>query len=208
MNEAKAILRRLRRDESGGTAVEFALIALPLFAVTLGVVEAGVAWWRWTMAQKAVLAAARYAVETRPVASAFSTFDAIASLDIYPGQQLDLETIPPFAVRCDYYGCLCVSGDCAVLGTNTGFDGVALSKIYEEALRFYPALDTYGFSVEYAHVGLGFAGRPGPDIVPMVTVRLQGMHYEVMALEVFGLPPVIPMPDFAATLTGEDLDGI
>ena len=60
--------------------------------------------------------------------------------------------------------------------------------------------------VEYTHVGLGFAGNPlGPDLHPAVTVRLVGMGFEFLTPGLAGLLPIITMPDFAATMTGEDL---
>ena len=71
-------------------------------------------------------------------------------------------------------------------------------------------------TIDYSHVGMGFAGRPGGDIVPVVTVRLDGVTFDFMVLS-FIRPLMfygseqpttsgIPMPPFTATLSGEDLN--
>jgi Flp pilus assembly protein TadG len=54
-------LRRLRRDAAGSTSVEFAMTALSLLVVTLGVVELGVVCWSWQVLEGAASDAARCA---------------------------------------------------------------------------------------------------------------------------------------------------
>ncbi|MCH6577354.1 MAG: hypothetical protein IH807_05955 [Proteobacteria bacterium] len=77
-------------------------------------------------------------------------------------------------------------------------------------------LNTSNVTIDYSHVGMGFAGRPGPDIVPVVTVRLTGVTFDFMVLS-FIRPLMfygseqpttsgIPMPPFTATLSGEDMN--
>ena len=58
--------------------------------------------------------------------------------------------------------------------------------------------------VEYRHVGLGLAGNPdGPDIDPIVTLRLRDLGFEFLALGFLQLP-AIALPDFRASLSAED----
>ncbi len=80
--------------------------------------------------------------------------------------------------------------------------------IVERVRQVYPQAPADSVVVEYAHVGLGFAGRPGLDVVPAVTVRLQGLTFDFVALAplTLGVLDSVDMPAFAATLTGEDLD--
>jgi hypothetical protein len=67
----------------------------------------------------------------------------------------------------------------------------------------YPQLQASEVTVEYRDIGLGFAGREGP--VPAVTVRLNNIQFNFIVLSsLLGLP-TITMPDFRATLVGEDL---
>lgn len=205
MNKLLASLRRAARDDRGAAAVEFALIAVPLFAVTFAIMEFGLAWWRWAAAQKAAQLAVRQAVQTQPVAADFTTFDALAA-GYRPGDRLTLDVMPSFAVVCDESGCGCApDDDCGHFAADPAFDVAAFDRIFAAAQRVMPQLERSNLVVEYAHVGIGFAGRPGPDSVPAVTVRLRGMKYNVMALHAFGLPSEIDLPEFATTLSGEDL---
>ena len=76
-------------------------------------------------------------------------------------------------------------------------------------------LDASNLTIDYSHVGMGFAGRPGLDIVPVVTVRLTGVTFDFMILSF--IRPLLfygseqpttsgfPMPPFTATLSGEDM---
>ena len=62
--------------------------------------------------------------------------------------------------------------------------------------------------VIYEHVGLGFSGNPfGADIVPMVTVRMTGLTFNPVTPGVSGFG-TLSMPDFAASLSGEDAQNI
>ncbi len=76
-------------------------------------------------------------------------------------------------------------------------------------------LNTSNVTIDYSHVGMGFAGRPGLDIVPVVTVRLTGVTFDFMILS-FIRPLMFYgseqpttsgflMPPFTATLSGEDM---
>jgi len=70
----------------------------------------------------------------------------------------------------------------------------------------YPKIADTNVEVEYKNVGLGFAGNPdGADVSPMVTVKLKGLTFHPITCFVF--PCSIPMPDFSASLTAEDLSG-
>jgi Flp pilus assembly protein TadG len=51
--------RRLRRDERGATAVEFGLVAVPLLALLLAIIEAAMIFWAQQVLQTAVSDAAR-----------------------------------------------------------------------------------------------------------------------------------------------------
>ena len=60
--------------------------------------------------------------------------------------------------------------------------------------------------VDYDYSGLGYAGDPtGPDVSPLVTVRLRNMTFAPITL--LGMGPAINLPDFSATLTQEDAAG-
>jgi hypothetical protein len=60
--------------------------------------------------------------------------------------------------------------------------------------------------IDYDYSGLGFAGNPyGPDVAPIVTVRLRDMEFESIVAQFFG--GVIDKEGFASSLTLEDGTG-
>lgn len=52
-------LRRFRRDDKGGTAVEFALVAVPFLALMFAIIETALAFWSATVLDTAVTDASR-----------------------------------------------------------------------------------------------------------------------------------------------------
>src|SRR5260370_16781137 len=74
MHLGPSILRILRRDERGTGAVEFALIVLLLFIVSFGIIDFGLAYWQWVMAEKATQVGVRKAVVSNFVASSLATW--------------------------------------------------------------------------------------------------------------------------------------
>jgi hypothetical protein len=107
-----------------------------------------------------------------------------------------VNTFPgPNPVTCDVNGC----------DGHGPFDAAAFNNIVATMQLIYSRVQPANVVVEYEHVGLGFAGNPyGSDIVPTVTVRLQGMVFNFVTPMVSGLF-TINMPGFATTLIGEDL---
>jgi hypothetical protein len=58
--------------------------------------------------------------------------------------------------------------------------------------------------VEYSHVGQGFAGRPGSDVVPLVSVGVQGLVHPFFFMGMFGMTG-LTIGDSLTTLPAEDL---
>jgi len=70
----------------------------------------------------------------------------------------------------------------------------------------YPSITAANVQIEYKNIGLGFAGNPdGPDVSPLVTVKLTGLDFHPVTCLVFACS--ITMPDFRAALTLEDASG-
>ena len=68
----------------------------------------------------------------------------------------------------------------------------------------YPAISANNVVVEYRNSGLGFSGDPnGPDVSPLVTVRLRNMSFPMF----FMLGQRVPLPSFSYALTLEDAQG-
>lgn len=202
-------LKALWRDRGGATAVEFVMVFMMVVFITFAVFEFGLAWYAYNRAEKATMMGVRFAVESNPVASGFTTWNAVLDGDIDSGIGLDLGTLGAFTVSCTNAACTCAVPNCVV---GTGHDAAAFTKIFEKIQPYLWRAQPTNVVVEYSHVGLGFAGRPGIDIVPNVSVRLVdpqggGMKYNLLLLTLFfpGVPAAFSMGEFKATLPGEDL---
>ena len=199
---------RLVRNEQGATIVEFSLIFVLLMLMTWGVVEFGYLWWQWNSAEKATQMGARKAVVTSPVATGLSSLDCGTGTG-QPGSLCPALGSPPqWQISCTGTGTSWTSpsGTCTGCagGVSCTFSSDAFTRIGTIMQGVFPLIQPQNVQVTYTYAGLGFFGRPGP--VPAVTVELTGMNFSFFALQgLLGLGP-IGMPDFKATLTGEDLD--
>lgn len=175
--------------------VEMAIVFPVVFLMTLGILEFGNLFAQWILAEKATEMGVRFAVT--------STMAATGVPDC------GVNTAQPLGTPCRLVAgsatwtrtCSAGSGGCSA----TAFDAI-VAKMQSVYARVAPA----NVVIEYSGTGLGFVGRGTP--VPNVTVRLQNMTYTFVAVgglvrTLFGgqLGDTIPMPDFRATLTGEDL---
>lgn len=212
----RAPAARLLGDRRGATLVEFTVVIGFLFAITFSIVEGAMLFWQYNTAEKATHLGVRYAVESDAVAN-FQSFDAIDE-GFVAGTSLTTDEIAAFTVRCEWTGgqaaCTCAAGTCTVGGHDFAqpVDGDqtkandAFDAILAEVQRTLGRAQRENLVVEYAHVGLGFAGRPTIQLVPMVTVRLRDLTWDFTAIAAFGGPDSVTMPSFTATLGGEDLN--
>ena len=141
------------------------------------------------------------AAVTTPVASGLAAEDYATGYDLNPG-----DTIPA-----DKLGKVVCTGadECTCEGTcpaDLSADNDAFTTIVARMQAIDPSITEDNVQVVYQGSGLGFAGDPGGmDVSPLVTVRLTGMTFKSIAtLALISLP----MPQFAATLTAEDLAGV
>lgn len=186
--------RHLIRDCSGATMIEFTITFFLLLLLTFGIAEFGFAWYQWNSAEKATQVGARAASISDPVASELATFDC-------KNNSIELGT----ACRSGgtSFGTVVCSGTSSSCGGGYSFSNAAFTEIFTPMQQMYPRLQAQNVIVEYVDVGLGFAGRGSP--VPQIRVRLTGLTFGYVVLNgLLGFAP-INMPDFRATLTGEDL---
>ncbi|MGC2856057.1 TadE/TadG family type IV pilus assembly protein [Novispirillum sp. DQ9] len=200
-----SFLGRLRRDDRGAALMEFTLVAWVLFAMTFAIVEFAIAFWQYNATVKGVALAVRTAVQSDPVAPALASYNGVLDDDLRPGEAL---TLPAFTLRCRAGACTCAAGDCSGLGA-PGYDAAAFNRILAPMRPVMPFLTDAQLRarvfVEYDHVGMGFAGRPGPDIVPLVSVGLSDHDYDFILMTAFGFDRW-PIAVGRATLPAEDLD--
>lgn len=190
------------RNERGASAAEFALILPLLLMFLLGILDAGRFMWEYNRAEKATQMGARRAVVTEMVlGDSFEDYSFALSDGILAGTPVPAANFT--SAECDATDCNPCTG--SVCGS-VGYDQAAFNAIVEAMNDMYPAITDSNVRVEYRNIGLGYAGDPnGPDVAPLVTVRLTGLTFEPITFMLFG--GNITMPDFAAALTLEDGSG-
>lgn len=200
------IARRLHASQHGTSAAEFALVLPLLILFLLGLVDAGRFMWEYNQAEKATQMGVRYAVSTNLVPSGLYAYSFALQGGLTAGYPVPTSNSgsPPswFATaNCNNSSCTC-SGATGVCNS-IGYDSDAFSAIVARVQAMYPMATASNVQVEYRNVGLGYSGDPnGPDVAPLVTVRLTGMTFQPLTTMLIGYSP--PMPDFAAALPLED----
>lgn len=185
------VFARLLRDRGGASAAEFALILPLLLLFLLGIIDAGRLMWTFNQAEKATQMGVRAAVVTNIIPTDlnvdFATVYNLVGGDPVPSATFSTTT--------------CTNTTCS---GGWGHDADAFDFVEQRMSLMYPAIAPTNVEIQYDNVGLGYAGDPsGPDVAALVTVRLQGLTFEPLVL--LGLD--IDLPDFRASLTGEDFAG-
>ncbi len=205
MTTLPTFARRLARDTGAATLIEFTLVVWMLLGITFAIVEFGIAMWQYNATVKASFQGVRLAVQSDAVVPALTAYNAVVDDELRPGQSLDL---PAFTVRCTAGTCTCAAGDCSGIGA-LGYDGAAFDAIVAVMQPMMPFVEPEDLAdrvfVEYDHVGLGFAGRPGTDIVPIVSVGVNDLTYDFIAMSAFGMSDW-PIAVGRASMPAEDLD--
>ena len=200
------MVRRFFQDQ-GGSAAEFALI-LPLsLALLFGIIDSGRYFWEINRAEKATQAGARLAAVTAMIPQGVANY----------AYSLDAGLPQGSAVGEDYFTgveCTGTSNTTVDCGWTTDPDdpydlepdNCAFEMIVTRMRDYMPTLQGENVSVLYTNSGLGFAGDPsGPDVAPLVTVRIVGMEFRPILTSVFGLGWGLPTAPY--TLTQEDGTG-
>ena len=184
-------LRRFLSDRNGAAAAEFSLVALLFLSMMLGIIDMARFAWEFNSAKAAARAGARIAIVSPAAAAELVNFDAVVNLGIGGGGAIPLGAVPDYT---------CTSSGCS--------PGVIISANFTNIVtamqRYYGNLQASDVTVVYRHVGLGTAGNPfGSDVEPVITVSLQNITFQPIALQVFGV--TLPFPSVSTTLTAEDL---
>jgi len=184
------------KDRRGATIVEFTLIAPMLLLLTFAIAEFGLFFWQFNSAEKATQLGARSAATSSLVTTWVSDCGTASTSSV------------PIGTECrdivGYNHAWTYTCDGASLAVNC--DSVAMARIVAQMRTFFPRLLMENVIVEFSGTGLGFVGRGSP--VPLVSVSLQNMQYDFIAVHLFiGWTGSIDMPPFRASITGEDLNG-
>jgi len=197
------ILHRLLSHRGGASAAEFGIV-LPLFILfILGIVDVGRWMWTYNHLEKATQMGARMAVVTNAASGTEAAATGIYTSYIGVGGLTQGDVIPPGAlgkITCTNTSCTCQTTPCPSLGAYSTAD---FTRVAGQMKNFYKEIEPSKVTIEYSSSGLGYAGNPnGPDVAPVVTVRLSGMTFTPLACELVGCS--FNMPAFVSSLTFED----
>jgi len=187
-----ARLKRFLRSEDGSMAVEFSIVGILFLIVALAVIDMSRLAWELNSAKAAARAGARLAVVSLPVATQLADYDAVSTLGLPGGSAVPAGAVP------DY---VCTSSGCSNGGT---LDTTTFNAIVTRMKRYYGRLTAANVVIEYRHRGLGVAGFIGPDVEPLVTVKVRNLTFRSASLQIFGVTG-LTVPSVTTTLTGESL---
>lgn len=190
-------LRKFLTDRSGAAAAEFAMVSVLFLGLMVGTIDVSRLLWELNSAKAATRAAVRLAVVSMPIADDLADYDAVTSLGLPAGSNV------PVSAGVPTYTCT-GTGTSVTCSTGNG-DFAAFDAIVTRMQDYYGRIEHENVVVEYRPIGLGFAGNPyGPDVEPLVTVRITGLQFAPGVLQAFGLDP-FNIPPVASSLSGEDL---
>ena len=204
-NGKGVFLHRLARDRCGISSIEFVIVASVFFMLIFGMVDFSRAMWEWNAAAKATHWGVRYAVVNDMVTIQMREWSGTLDGGLGAGSSVPVASLSGLA---DTFTCTSTTGCNLQTDTTNDFDDIAFALIVARMQLIYDKIQPENVVVEYRHIGLGFAGNPlGPDLHPLVTITLVGMQFNLITPGLAGILN-IAMPDFAATMTGEDLTSL
>jgi Flp pilus assembly protein TadG len=190
-------LRRLLNNASGASAAEFALVLPLLLLLLFGIIDVGRYMWTINRAEKAVQMGVRMAVVTDFVSSEIGdNYVGKCSTPLAGGDTIPADCFSQ--ITCSKTG-----------GTATCSSGTANTTAFDRVLTrmrlFMPELQQGNVQIIYSPSGLGYAGDPnGPDLAPLVTVRVSGMTFKPTATLALAN---VALPEVRSSLTFEDGTG-
>lgn len=191
-------LKNLLKKQDGISSVEFTLVAVIFLIFVFGIIDFSRVMYEWNAASKATAAGVRVAVVNNYVADNIRTFACPGA--VTPGNPAPVGSFTPNPTICTNLGC----------GTNidtndAGSDLTFFTPVVNAMRQHYSSIQAQNVIIEFEHIGMGMCGNPvGPDLDPVVTVRLRDMQFDLFTPLISLIVSSIDMPDFAASLTGED----
>lgn len=198
-------IRRYLSDERGTTALEFTIVMMGMFGLTMGIYDFGRATWAYNAAQKATQVGSQMLAVRDPLHLPIKyhfncnppTDTSIVGNLCNPGD----DSMEP---NCFFATVTCQTDSCDFGGD---YDEATEEKVWKELVAkmqdAYEYLREEDIRVVYKATNLGFIGKPNGPVVE-VTTRIVGDSFNFVGLAPFGLGSM-SMPTFETTITSEDL---
>jgi len=194
------LIRHLIGDRRAASAAEFALVLPLLLLFIFGLIDAGRFMWAYNQAEKATQMGVRYAVATDLVPAGLANYSFVVSGGVTAGTAVPSANFG--SATCNNTSCSCTSTT-GNFCSSIGYNAAAFNNTVARMRAFYGPIGPGNVLIDYRNVGLGYAGDPnGPDVAPLVTVRLTGLSFQPITTLLFRT--AIGMPNFSAALTLED----
>jgi hypothetical protein len=186
--------RTLLRDTRAASAAEFALVLPLLLLLLFGIIDAGIYMWTLNRAEKAAQMGVRMAVVTDFVSSSIGA-DYVGQCSTPLGQG---DPIPE-----DCFATITCSKPVNSVTCSTGTaNAAAFDAVVTRMRLMMPQISSSNVEIIYSPSGLGYAGDPnGPDLAPLVTVRLFGLTFNPIITLTFAN---VGIPEVRTSLTFED----
>lgn len=200
-------LSRALHDRSGSSAAEFALVLPVVILLLLAIIDVGRFAWAFNKAEKATQVGARWAAVTDMVPSDLAAYKFAINGGIIQGNPIPESSF--LSIECSSTGttvsCACPNGAPCAFGSTA--NATAFRNIVVRMKTIKQDIGEANVAVTYRNSGLGYAGDPnGPDVAPIINVRLRNMTFQPLSMLVFGVRS-LPMPTFSYSLTMEDGQG-
>ena len=159
-----------------------------------GIIDAGRYMWTINRAEKAAQMGVRMAIVTDPVSSAIEAdYVGQCSPALTGGDPIPADCFSQISCSKTGANATCTSG---------AANSVAFGRVLARMRLFMPEIEDSNLQVIYSPSGLGYAGDPnGPDLAPVVTVRLSGMTFNPMVTLAMA---TVGLPEARSSLTFED----
>ncbi len=201
----RGFFQRFQADQSGASAAEFSLLATVMIVATVGMVELAVGFFQYHEVRQAAHIGARIAITHDPVAADMNSMTGLGN-SVNAG-----DAMPAYLRVCSGESASCTGGTYNPAAMSTilyGPDGdnacASTTKLRMGICDVQQDIRPRHVTVEYQGTGLGIAGNPA-TLSPVVTVRVTGMHFNLILLDALVPNKLKQMPTVEVTMLAEDL---